>query len=257
MLRFTFLIAITAALVIGLPARAHHTELPAGMSEPEATWLWGYYTIPASITLDSSPYWYGYPHTLVEKINNPPWTDVAKKHIKPGAKAPAALVMHGCTGLARGPDGLRVFLMKQGFAIFQPDSFARPGRTCNQETISKRAEELAYALKMIKQLSWVDQDRIVLIGISQGGVAVAQWSAPGFRSHVVLAHDCNNARPMAPSETPVLTVIGENDDLHPGTNCKVNESAAGSKSIVIEGAGHSEVVDAPETLAALEIFLNL
>ncbi len=236
---------------VSFPGQAHHTVLPEGMSEVEATWLWGYYTIPASITLDGSPYWYSYAHTDVNKINNPAWTEVAAGDLKPGAKAPAVLLLHGCSGLARGPAPRRLLLMKWGYAIFQPDSFARPGRTCNRTTLFKRMEELDYALKMIRGLPWVDQDRVILMGISQGGAAVATWGQPGFAAHIILEHDCGGRKSKAPEGTPVLAVIGEKDDYTPGSNCKIDPKAGGSKSIVIPDAGH--VLDFPEK--AVEAFL--
>jgi dienelactone hydrolase len=248
----TVLIAFMLSIA---PVRAHHTALPEGMTEVQATWLWGFHTVPASITRDNSPYWYSYPHTDVEQIDNPAWTDVALKQIRPGAKAPAVLMLHGCTGLARGPAPTLLLLMKRGYAVFAPDSFARPGRTCNMNTLYKRTEELAYALDKIQQLPWVDSDRIVLMGVSQGGATVAQWDKPGFQAHVILADNCGGRQPPAPSGTPVLAVVGENDDYFAGSSCDITRTIKGSKSIVIAGANH-DVVDLPESQAAIGKFLT-
>lgn len=245
-------LVLLVSAFISFAAQAHHTALPEGMSEVKATWLWGYYTIPGNITLDGSPYWYSYAHTDVNKINNPAWTEVAAKQIKHGMKAPAVLLLHGCSGLARGPAPRRLLLMKWGYAIFEPDSFARPGRTCNQRTLFKRTEELDYALKIMRTLPWVDPDRIVLMGISQGGAAVAAWGQPGFAAHIIVANNCTGLHSKAPAGTPVLAVIGEKDDYTPGSSCKIDRKVGGSKSIVIPGAGHA--LDFPEN--AVEAFLT-
>ena len=233
------------------PAFAHHTALPDGMSEAEAAWLWGHYTVPATITHDGAPYWYSYTHTDVKKINNPAWTDVATGHIKPDAKVPAVLVMHGCSGLIRSPTAYRLFFMERGYAVFEPDSFARPGHTCGSG-FRRRVEDLGYAYKMIRDLPWVDQKRIILMGISEGGAAVAKWAQPGFVAHIILANGCGGGQPHAPTSVPVLAVIGEKD----GLSCKVTRAVKGSKSIVIPGAPHG-IIGYEETTQAIEELVSL
>jgi dienelactone hydrolase len=252
----TFISSAVIAVILGSSSvEAHHTALPAGMGEAEATWLWGLYTVPASITRDNSPYWYSYPHTEVERINDPEWTEVATKQVRPGVKAPAVLLLHGCTGLARGPVALRVFLLSQGYATFEPDSFARPERSCNQTTLYKRTEELAYALDKIRQLPWVDRERIVLMGVSQGAAAVAQWSKPGFSAHVILANNCDGRKPAAPEGTPILAISGEKDPLSRGANCVISPQSEQSRLVIIPEAGH-EVSGLAETIAVISKFLD-
>ena len=250
-------LGLLALFCLSLPGQAHHTTLPEGMTEQEATWLWGYYTVPAGITRDGAPYWYSYAHTDAGKINNPSWTEVAAGHIKPGAKAPAVLVLHGCAGLVRSPTAYRVFFMERGYAVFEPDSFARPRREpCNRDAFHKRMEELAYALTMIRSLPWVDQDRIVLMGISEGGSAAAAWDQSGFAAHIILEDNCEGKQPHAPAGVPVLAVVGGKDRYYRGSSCKVTRKIAGSMSIVIAGAPHG-ISDLPETEQAIEELLAL
>lgn len=238
-------------------ARAHHTALPEGMSEPEAAWLWGYHTIPSSITRDNSPYWYGYTHDDVNRINNPAWTTVAAEQIRPGANAPAVLVMHGCAGIVRSPTRYRLFFMKLDYAVFQPDSFARPGREpCVNDALGDRREELEYAFEQIRELPWVDPDRIVLMGISEGGAAVAHWDEPGFQAHIILAYNCGSEQPAAPDGTPVLAVVGGKDELFIyGSSCNVTRMTRGSRSIVIQDAPH-DVTGLIEVQEAIGKFLD-
>ena len=255
-MRYTLIIcALTAVLSVSVPVFAHHTALPEGMSEAEAAWLWGHHTVPATITHDGSPYWYSYAHTDVTKISNPAWTDVAARHIKPDAKAPAVLVMHGCSGLIRNPTAYRVFFMERGYAVFEPDSFARPGHTCGSG-FWKRVEDLGYAYKMIRDLPWVDDKRIILMGISQGGAAVAKWTQPGFAAHIILANNCGGGQPHAPAGIPVLAVVGEKDEYYAGSSCKVSRQTKGSRAIVIPGAPHG-IINYEETTQAIEELLSL
>lgn len=250
------LLSTLALFCLVQPAQAHHTALPVDMSETEATWLWGYHTVPAGITRDGTPYWYGYAHIDVNKINNPAWIEVAAGHITPGAKAPAVLVMHGCAGIIRSPTAYRVFFMERGYAVFEPDSFARPGHTCDfSSSFDKRMEELDYAYKRIRELPWVDQERVVLMGLSEGGRAVAFWDKPGFAAHIITMANCSGGPPRAPAGTPVLAVVGEKDEYFAGSSCKVARGTNGSRSIVIPGAPHG-IIGYPETEQAIDAFLG-
>ena len=225
------------------------------MSEAEAAWLWGYHTVPASITRDKSPYWYNYAHsTDASKIDDPAWTEVAAGHIRKGARAPAVLVMHGCSGMFPSPNSYRVFFMEYGFAVIEPDSFARPGHSCELSPLEDRIEDLEYAYEKVRELPWIDQDRILLMGISQGGRVVSRWTRPGFAAHIILANNCEAGQPGAPLETPVLAVIGENDEYFEGS-CDLSGHHAASRSIVIPGAPHA-IIDHEETALAMEALLH-
>ena len=238
-------------LIFSQAVQAHHTALPDGMSKEQAAWLWGFHTIPATITVDGSPYWYGYNHTDVTKIDNPAWTKVAKGHIKAGAKTPVALVMHGCSGIIRNPVAYRLFLMELGFAVIEPDSFARPGHSCEVRALNARMADLGHAYKMIRELPWADQNRIVLVGISQGGAAVARWDQPGFAAHIILANNCDGGLPGAPEGIPVLAVVGEDDEYYKGSSCDVKRTLKGSQSIVIPHAPHG-IIAYPEVEQAMK-----
>jgi len=255
----TSLVSILFLVLISIsnPGRTGHPfELPQGVDALMATWLWGFFTVPASITRDGSPYWYGYPHFKVAKINDPAWSTVAAGHIKSDAKAPAVLMMHGCAGIVRGPAPDRIFFMEKGYAVFEPDSFARPGREpCGGDVLDMRIEELGYALEKIRGLSWVDQERVFLVGVSEGGAAVAAWDQPGFTAHIIVANNCNGNRPHAPEGTPVLAIIGEFDSISEGSGCDVQRSVSGSSSVVIPGGQH-DISKMPETEQAIDAFLN-
>jgi dienelactone hydrolase len=116
-------------------------------------------------------------------------------------------------------------------------------------------EDLDYGFEMIRELPWVDQDRIVLMGISQGGYAVAAWNRFGFAAHIILAATCGGKQPQAPAGTPVLAVVGGKDVNSNGQSCKVSRQPKGSRSIVIPEAPHG-ISDLPETERAIEEFLN-
>jgi dienelactone hydrolase len=258
--RFRAIVALTLLISAG-NIQAHHTGLPEGVTPIEATWLWGHYVVPDTITKDGSPYVYAYPHKESGRIIEPPWTEVAAGHIKAGAKAPAVLFLHGCSGLIRGGMGYRVLLMTEGYAIFEPDAFARPGYSCGKSSLSMRREELIYALGRIRQLPWVDQDRIILMGNSQGGKTVALWDEPGFSGHIIVAANCvspsdtNRRSPRAPDDVAVLAVVGSRDARYGMPSCRISRKIGGSQSIVIPDAGH-DIMGRPELKQAVRTFLH-
>ena len=254
-------LALIAALTFQ-PGYAHHSKLPEGMSPAEATWLWGHHSIPGDITVSGTPYWYVYPHTDVNQITNPVWSEVAKTHVKPGARAPAVLMLHGCSGMTYGTTQYRRFFIGSGYAIFEPSSYARPGKRCGegyyQQSFRERVEELEQALIEIRKLAWVDQDQVFLMGISEGGRVVAEWGKEGFAGHIIIAAPCSTRLkkiPAAPRSTPVLVVIGENDDWATSARCQTDNHAPGSKSVVIKDAGHG-IPELPEVGNAVAEFLK-
>jgi dienelactone hydrolase len=256
-------IPVLIAILAMQPAFGHHAELPEGMTQARATWLWGHHSIPGDITISGTPYWYVYPHTDVNAIINPVWSDVAVKHIKPGVKTPAVLVLHGCSGLSYGDREYRRYFINSGYAVFEPNSFARPGREpCTEDTWDEsykmRVEELEQALIEIRKLAWVNQDQLFLMGISEGGAVAAGWSKNGFAGHIILAASCwaqQGRIPAAPLNTPVLAAIGEKDRWGKGASCNTKTHAPGSNSIVIKDAPHG-MSDRPEVGKAVDDFMK-
>ena len=245
-------IAAFAMLIFSHSARGDHVSLPDGVAPVMATWLWGYHAIPGTITLDGSPYWYSYPHTDAARIIDPRWTDVAAKHIKAGAKAPAVLFLHGCSGIIRGGAGYRLRIMAEGYAVFEPDAYARPGHSCDSSSVATRREDAAYALSQIRALPWIDQDRIILMGLSEGGRTVGSWEKPGFAAHVILSAP---ASARAPSGVPVLAIAGTEDSYANPASYKTRSRGGASNSILIDGAGH-DIMALSQTKDAITNFLR-
>jgi dienelactone hydrolase len=171
--------------------------------------------------------------------------------------------MHGCKGTGRQAETFSELLLDEGYAVFMPDSFKRPGRKqCSAQgrltsRVALRTEEVDHAIDRIKQLSWVDQSRLVLMGFSEGGNTTDNWSKPGFAGHLVMGSACTlvGGQPAAPAGTPVLAVVGANDEYRPGRSCRIDESDGISRSVVLEGVGHT-VAQYPETQEAIRTFLR-
>lgn len=262
-------LAAVAALSLILSGCAASTKgLPEGVSAVEATWLYGQYAIPAQYSTTGFNEYYG-GRTTSTKVTSSIWSDEAAKNIKPGVRMPSVLYLHGCRH-SHDEISYQKLLLDEGFAVWRPDSWARPGRKAycgdgNRYKHVLRREEMTLALEKLHQLPWVDKDRIVVMGYSEGGGAIATWAQPGFAGHIIIGSDCwaagdFGAAPKAPAGTPVLNIIGENDEYYaphagPGSHCAVDKSVQHSDVIVIPDAMHS-VHSYPVTRNAIKSFIH-
>ena len=244
---------ISLFLVITLYGSA---PLYAAESDVARTWLYGSYTIPGDYTSD------GETHTIEQDVGETIWTEAVKNIIKPGVKVPVVVYLHGCKGFGVEGEKYRKFIISEKMGFFMLDSFQRPGREkCRwegslQHRVGLRKEEIANAIKQINNLSWVDHGRLVLMGWSEGGNAVDNWNEQGFSAHIILSSACTlvGGSPAAPTDIPVLAIVGENDKYRPGQSCNINRSIGGSRSISIPGVGH-RIASEDETFSAIKTFL--
>jgi dienelactone hydrolase len=189
---------------------------------------------------------------------------------------PAVVLLHGCTGMGgETPRQARVFA-SLGYAAFAADSFARHGRTaqCHQQNrshLAMRHDEAEMLHRRISQLPWIDTDRIVLAGHSEGGWAVGWYRGGGFRAAVITGWDCKAPGTLPVAERmPTLVVNNVADpEYRDGAMARCRSSVAGagngSRAVLFNRSGHGvaekqgfetavraflvEHVGAPETAA--------
>ena len=250
-LRIIYLVMMASVLV------ACQTPLPKGITPVQATWLYGRHTIPAQYMRDNTN------KTWQQSIGDPNWAMLAGREIKSGTKIPVALYLHGCAGLSNEDDYYLNLMLEQGYAVFMPDGFKRPGRRkCSEqgplwERVDMRTVEVINALKELKLLQWVDQERLILMGFSEGGNTTDNWSRPGFMAHIILGSACtlSGGTPAAPKNIPVLAIVGSNDNYRPGMSCKIERKIGGSRSVVVQGGEHW-IGFRDETKTAIKRFLH-
>lgn len=212
-------------------------------AEVVKTWEGGIHTLPGSATVSGKR---RLAYMIGERTEA--WSQrVEREYLRPGAKVPAIIYIHGC----RGPSAAHAWAVtvnNLGYAFFAPDSFQRPDRVAGcydggsyDQRMTMRYEEILYALHQVRSLRWVNQKRLVLMGKSEGGAAVALFSEDGFKAHIILAYDCRSTggRPAAPNDAAVLNVVGA-DDPREG-QCGISRKLGGSKSVSLQGRGHSMV----------------
>lgn len=176
-------------------------------------------------------------------------------------KYPVVVYLHGCTGPWPQHDNFWAEDFKAlGYVTIQLNSFARPNRIANcdpkrsrgnsqfPQAYEYRQQEIDYAMSQLRKLPWVDQDRIVLVGFSEGGIAAAQ-TTQRFRAVVILGWTCTHQWQYSyldgvksPKDVPILAVAFTDDVWRKGTlvegRCATRAPDHMITQIDLPGAGH-------------------
>ena len=176
-------------------------------------------------------------------------------------KYPVVLYLHGCTGPWPAHDNAWAQdFAGLGYITIGIDSFARPGRIANCDpkrsrgnsqfpnAYEYRQQEIDYAVSQLKTLPWVDQDRIVLVGFSEGGIAAAQ-TTQRFKAVVILGWTCTHQWQYnyldgvkSPKDVPILAVAYTEDPWRKGTlvegRCATRAPEHRITQVDLPGAAH-------------------
>ena len=217
-----FSVAATLALLVGCQAT----------SSPEATkqtWNRGYMHALHVAGNKFCGYYVDHEYTRACMKN---FSAEARKR---GRKFPVVVFLHGCQ---RFSGEYAAWLADLGYITFSPDSFQRDGRSPHCTSgVSKdlihlmRQSEITYAREQLRKLDWVDQSRVFLVGMSEGGWAVANHTGAGFKAKIIMSYDCHDRQdrpgtgcfsgPVAGSQ-PVLNLVGELDHEYGNDLCAVS-----------------------------------
>jgi dienelactone hydrolase len=188
-----------------------------------------------------------------------------------GLRMPTVLYLHGCTGLGFAALVDLAQIAEAGAIAYAPDSYARPGRpaACDETRHTHgglgmwllRFEEAAHARDRLAAEPWIDDTRVVLMGFSEGGFAVALSRDPRYVGYVVSGANCvgyNNQNGLAvPPHKPVLVILSRFDPWF-STPEACTASLAGrpnSRSVILDKPGH-HMNGEPEAREALRGFLG-
>ena len=183
--------------------------------------------------------------------------------IPAGTNMAAIIFLHGCNGIDQEEEAARLVFMEAGYATFFPDSFARSHRRSNcsvsdhrtalaPEAHRYRVEEIEYALQQVRQLPWIDQTRVFVMGFSEGGMAAANYPGNGLAGLVITGWHCQGRPPnvgiKSDIKVPVLTILGAEDPWYAakrGEHCgQVFYGRPDATSLVLPGNGHA-IVNSP------------
>lgn len=178
-----------------------------------------------------------------------------------GKTYPVVIYMHGCSGIRPQHDGNWArTLANKGYIVIQPDSFARQGRVANCDSDTKkptgafrnwaeyREQEINYAIEQVKKSKWATSQPVFLMGQSEGAIATALRSQPGFNAHVIMSWTCTSKDYSmydglrSPKNIPVLSINNASDPWFNGTSfdgkCVDRADGRTVTPFVIPGHGH-------------------
>jgi len=190
-------------------------------------------------------------------------------------RLPSVIYLHGCRGFEDDLTTWAETLSGAGYAVFAPDARAGggPPPACDTATLyarddvarfAQREAEVRYVVQQMWTLAWVVPQAIFLLGFDHGGVVAAGWREQQFAGIVVTGWTCTapgmRGGLLTPADRPLLAIRWERDPLFrdPAWNgdCEVHlGSRPGSRSIVLEGQGHSTATS-PEAREAVLRFLR-
>ena len=167
---------------------------------------------------------------------------------------PAVVALPGCSGLsASSKKTWPERLSSWGYVVLVVDSLSTRGikETCDGSHSVDRVYDAYGALEFLSKYSFVDPQRIALMGFSAGGIATLEAVQLGgaerlmerkFKAAVAYYPDCSVAN--GDMAVPTLILIGELDDWTPAKNCRemmAERSGKGSavQLEVFKGARHA------------------
>lgn len=191
-------------------------------------------------------------------------TRVSTTKLKAGIRIPAVIYLHGCAGNTAGHYWAIKF-NQLGYAFFAPDSLARPRKSlCYSgrasmvgKRIPMRTEEMQYVLSQLQELNWIDHQRIVLMGSSEGAQAASAYRGDGFAAVILEGTDCRfvGGSPRTARGIPVLNIVGSKDSKGGRSGCNIYRKVGGSKKEIIAG-GYHKLGNHPDAQRIVEQFLN-
>ncbi len=175
---------------------------------------------------------------------------------------PTILYLHGCAG--QGDLAPLQAFAKAGFAVIAPNSFARrfrplqcrPSERTGGQNIfvfDFRLVEISYALQRMAALPWVNNERLYLVGTSEGGVAAALYRGEEFSARIIAQWTCHGAPFIrglaAPEGEPVLAIVRSDDPWYQPerTAGQLGDCSAffktpnRSRSLIIDGGAAHDV----------------
>jgi dienelactone hydrolase len=197
-------------------------------------------------------------------------------------QVPVVVFMHGSSGLELKAIGeWQLWLASLGVASVAPDSFALPDRITYKSPVGKdvyekihalRASEIALAVQALKSATWVDANRLVLAGTSEGGPAVARYNGKEFAGRILYSWSCENnyfveGHRTATLTEPTLNVMSSTDVFFSPSNSWLGNPAAKgfcadalkdnkqATIVLIPGAPHT-LLNLPATRNATAGFLR-
>lgn len=170
---------------------------------------------------------------------------------------PAVVLLHTCLGLPAERASIGARIATWAYVALFVDDFATRGlkETCAVD-FKQALPDADGALAYLRRLSYVDPDKIAVVGFSQGGdtaLKIASRGAAGFKAAAAFYPPCANLAGAALG-IPTLILVGAKDEVTPAVDCAelAKRQAPGMVRFdVYPGAAHA--FDLPEFGAGTKV----
>jgi dienelactone hydrolase len=148
---------------------------------------------------------------------------------------PAIVLLHSCFGISRAEEMWSDRLVSWGYVVLSVDSFKPRGfdNICDgrvggggETTPWRRALDAYGAKQYLSTLSFVDADRVAVMGMSHGGWTVLEiikrstserLALKPFQAAIAFYPLCSEPEPI---NTPILILTGDKDQWTPAVICE-------------------------------------
>jgi hypothetical protein len=227
-----------------------------------------YIGVPKGVGGLKEPY-YGKLHKFLKK-----YPDFQSKAV------PTLLYMHGSSGFLKGKKYRKwvvqkskmLFIGLNSYAVKKRPTYLSPAPKEEYERVHHfRQAELNYAQERIDELGFIDRDNLFLMGNSEGALAAGICKSKLFKARILISWGCeggyysNSYKIGAPKETPVLNIIGLEDqyfgvyceygDFEKGHCAKALAKYPNSKVVLLPTISHN-ALESPYTKREIIDFLN-
>ncbi|CCD97955.1 hypothetical protein [Bradyrhizobium sp. STM 3809] len=235
------LLSVTAAVAADKPGETKGSVLEPSTDNLALTWAKANLVLPAALM--GGRRWEGHAEDAPDVIGI----------------APLVVVMHGSSGVAPAVKEFQSWLADElGVASVAPDSLAIPDRLTYTSPVDVatyervhdlRLAELENALKASRDWSWVDRQRLVLAGTSEGSVAVGRYAGRDVAARLIYSWSCeDNYFVTAPRlgigpKEPVLNAISARDPYFSAANLwNKDRAVTGSCAAALKDDPKAEVM---------------
>jgi dienelactone hydrolase len=166
------------------------------------------------------------PGTLQETSIAAAWPALQQATAEDGARA-VVVYLHGCDGIGAIDTKTGDLLASAGYLVLAPDSFARRDKPVSFDPVLQRAgphrevlgwrhDEARYAIAQARTLPGGERPPLVLMGFSEGAIAVATYDGDAVDARVIEGWTCHAAWPEyrglnAQVEQLVLALVAQHD----------------------------------------------
>jgi predicted esterase len=181
-------------------------------------------------------------------------------------KLPTVVYMQGSNSFNSGKTFRKWITGDAGYIFFAPNTHTGRDRPTYNSPVSKdiyervhayRQAEIDLFIKRLKELPFIDKNRMFLMGYSEGAVASARYSGDEFVGRIVLGWSCEPSyytdfpKVGAKKDDPFLNIIGRDDQYfgkqNPWNNAYNNEGHCGdalfkfsnAKVVLLPNTGHN------------------